>query len=103
MNAASCLIIEGTNAMETLPIRARERLGEMIRAAREREGISQLCLAAHLGLKNAQSISNIERGIALLPAHHLVATAKTLNISPFTLMKALLEAIEERLMEHLRS
>lgn len=49
--------------------------GTMLRSARKRKNIGQKEISEKLGLNSAQFISNIERGICLLP----VETAKVLH------------------------
>lgn len=67
---------------------------DLIRSGRETRGISQWGLARKLKLKSAQSISNIERGIAPVPVKHVHTLLKTLKIP----MKFYLDAY---LLDHL--
>lgn len=54
----------------------------MLKKLREKQGITQSDLAAALGYTSPQFISNIERGIAMLPVRKYRKTAKLLKVSP---------------------
>jgi ribosome-binding protein aMBF1 (putative translation factor) len=78
---------------------AREALGHLIRDSRRRVGISQLALAAALGLRSAQSISNIERGDAKLPGKHLAAVSRLLDIDQQVLIEYMLQIQRGAMMD----
>ncbi len=71
---------------------AKRELGELIKNARIAQGISQLCLAAELGLTSGQAISNLERGIGALSPRHIVRMTEVLKVD-----RAQLEAAFERI------
>lgn len=60
----------------------------VIKESRIRAGVTQTALAEVLGFGNSQFISNIERGLAALPACHFKKVAKILNISCEDLISA---------------
>jgi transcriptional regulator with XRE-family HTH domain len=65
-------------------------IGAFLRMARERANISQAELATKLGLRSAQSISNIERGIAPLPLKMVKRMADILKVDKRAFVEALI-------------
>jgi transcriptional regulator with XRE-family HTH domain len=57
-------------------------LGKFIKTIRQDAGVSQAELAKAMGLKTAQSVSNIERGISPLPPRKIKVLAKTVRLHP---------------------
>jgi transcriptional regulator with XRE-family HTH domain len=55
-------------------------VGSWITKRRELKGISQAQLAKRLGVNTAQSVSNIERGIAPLPHAHVSELSRALGV-----------------------
>ncbi len=55
-------------------------IGKTLRLAREKRKLSQKDVSRMLGLKSAQSISNIEREIAPLPVHYIPKLVRLLQI-----------------------
>lgn len=61
------------------------KLGELVRAHRERLGRTQLAVAEATGLSRA-SIANIEKGRQRILLHQLYALAAALELKPTTLL-----------------
>ncbi len=59
----------------------RKVFGEWLRQCRKQAGVTQADLAHALGYDSSQLISNIERGVSLLPSKRLPEFAKTLGCS----------------------
>ena len=81
----------------------RAELGSIIRSARIEKGFSQLCVAAELGLTNAQSISNIERGCSMLPAKHIAKLSFVLGLDAAFIADAIISIEHERIELTVRS
>ena len=75
----------------------RSRLGAILRDARIKKGFSQLCVAAELGLTNAQSISNIECGRSRLPIKHIAKISGLLNIDTNELSSMIISIEQDRI------
>jgi transcriptional regulator with XRE-family HTH domain len=73
--------------------------GEYIRDLRIKRGVSQTELAKIMGFKNAQFISNWERGLAGVPVKHIFTLAKAFDLSWETLMRAYLEDMRRQIIE----
>ena len=56
-----------------------EIIGKYLKTQREKKGFNQQQLAAKLGWKVSQSISNIERGITSIPVNKVTKYCKTIN------------------------
>lgn len=61
----------------------------VITKAREASGLSQSELAAKIGYKNGQFISNVERGLCSIPKKHIDEVAKALAIEPDSIKSAM--------------
>lgn len=68
-------------------IAARRDLGELLKSKRTQIGVSQYCLAICLGWTSAQTVSNIERGVATLPIKHVPKMAEVLGLDQRELRK----------------
>lgn len=68
-----------------------KQLGDLIRVARRKAGQTQHSLGAQLGFSGGQFISNLERGLQLLPPRHIPKIANALGIEQDVLLNALLE------------
>jgi transcriptional regulator with XRE-family HTH domain len=66
---------------DTLEDRLYRELGKLVRAAREKGGMSQEALAASVGLTRS-SIANLERGRQKIQIHTLYAIAAALGKRP---------------------
>lgn len=73
-----------------------ENTGNFLKQARESEGLSQAELAEKLGLENAQSISNIERGLTSIPRKYVFQVAFILKIQPADLIDAMIEDVRNK-------
>jgi len=80
-----------------------KQLGQAIKAAREGRGVTQRSLADALGLTSAQFVSNIERGIAPLPAHYIPILCRLLGMSEKMLIDLATEAYRRRMRAAIRS
>lgn len=60
-------------------------VGMNLKKVRERRGIGQATVARRLGMKTAQSVSNIERGVSPLPITKVRGLAKILGLDPRTI------------------
>ncbi len=78
-------------------------IANVIVKARKIADITQDCLGVKLGYKNAQFISNMERGKCSLPHHKIVLTAEVLNINRYSIVKALLADHEVNLDRYVSS
>lgn len=71
-------------------------VGNLIRKARERAGISQERLAAEINLTRT-SITNIEKGRQKIMLHTLVEIARILNVEPSSLLPSQESSLEKQL------
>lgn len=69
----------------------RKKLGQQIKQARQRAGLSQLDVALEMGFTNHYLISKIEKGVESLPPRHLPLVSKLLNIEQGPFLVALIE------------
>jgi transcriptional regulator with XRE-family HTH domain len=76
-----------------------KELGEFLKGAREMAGISQSELAEKLGLKSAQSISNIERGVAPLPQSQIKDVARILELDAADIVEIIVEEVRDRYLK----
>lgn len=60
----------------------KENAGEILRYEREKVGLSQVSLAAKMGLKSSQHLWNIEHGTNSLTLEMIDKASKILSISP---------------------
>ena len=74
-------------------------LGDYLREAREKSGLSQAEVAENLGLKSAQSISNIERGVAPLTQSKIAALARLLKIDPEDIIEIILTEVRGKYLQ----
>jgi len=72
-----------------------KKFGNFLRRQRETAGLSQSEIAHKVGLKSAQFISNIERGIAPLPRDLLVPLADILRVPKDSILDAVVEDIRD--------
>lgn len=77
-------------------MRTFNHIGKLIRAARERRGISQGDMAQLVGYSN-QYISNTERKLCSIPAKAIVPFARALDIPTSTIRLAMIRDYNEYL------
>jgi transcriptional regulator with XRE-family HTH domain len=65
----------------------RCHLGKFLKKARIQRGLAQKTIALDLGYKSAQFISNVERGMSLLPPDKIMSLAKLLEIDAKVLIR----------------
>jgi transcriptional regulator with XRE-family HTH domain len=80
----------------------KKTIGEMLAAAREEKGLSQLALSKKLGYSSPQYVSNWERGACGPPINKLSRLVKILNVHPEELLEAILEETENFLRSELK-
>jgi transcriptional regulator with XRE-family HTH domain len=74
-----------------------QMIGQAIKEAREKAGLTQISVAEALGYRSGgQFISNIERGACSLPLAKVNRLAKILKISPDVIIEAKLVDTRER-------
>ncbi len=66
----------------------RYKTGQLIKERREILNLSQLDLSKPLGFRSPQFISNLERGISVLPAGHVKPLARLLQVPTSILVSA---------------
>lgn len=71
--------------------------GQLIRASRLKQGLTQLKVAKQLGLKTAQSISNLERNAQPVPLTLLVSLCSYLKIDRLEMIQAIVGIYAESL------
>ena len=71
-------------------------VGDFLRVAREKAGVSQALLSERLRLKSAQSISNIERGVAPLTQAKVADVAKILGFDPEDIVEVIIGEVREK-------
>jgi len=81
-------------------------LGRLVRAHRERLGLSQAALAERVGLSRT-SITNIEQGRQKILLHQLFALAQSLAVRPEALLPSIdiseiAPQLEQKLGKHLK-
>lgn len=74
-----------------------KHIGELIRRNRLSKGISQDDMAAALGLKKGQAISNIERGIAGFPRKYLHQLPDLIGVGRQEIVAAMIADYRERI------
>lgn len=66
-------------------------ISKFVREKRTKKNLSQELVSHSLGYKNAQMISNVERGLAGLPAHSIRKLAELLEIPSYTIIETMVE------------
>lgn len=80
----------------------RKKLGEYLKAARERADLSQMEVAEALGYTSPQFISNIERGTSVAPLKTLAKMISLYKQKPDQMLKIILDSQRKFLAEKLR-
>jgi transcriptional regulator with XRE-family HTH domain len=71
------------------------RVGSLIKKHRHRQQITQASIATQLGFSTIQFISNLERGIALVPDNKIKKLCKLLDLQPKVMCDAKLKDLGE--------
>ena len=72
-------------------------IAKLIREARQRENFSQYQVSAVLGYKNAQFISNVERGLCSVPLDKIADLCRFLSIAETDIRVALVKDYASRI------
>ncbi len=72
-------------------------VGRFVYSRRERVGLSQMALAKAIGCTTAQSVSNIERGLAGIPRGKIREIAKALKVSTESVLAVMAKQQKESL------
>ena len=79
-------------------VESKRQFGLFMRRMRVHNELSQIVVAKTLGFDTLQFISNIERGLVLLPAKHLHKTAELYGVKVELLASKLARIEEYRLL-----
>lgn len=79
----------------------RKKLGDFLRETREASKFTQADVSQRLGYTSPQFISNIERGISVIPLKTLARMVQLYKINPETVVKIILESQRKLLREKL--
>jgi transcriptional regulator with XRE-family HTH domain len=84
---------------ETAPkgVELRKRAGAWLQQRRKAAGLSQIELAARLGLKYYTFVSQVENGFGRVPVDSMEAWARALDIAPAAFARHLLGCYEPEL------
>jgi transcriptional regulator with XRE-family HTH domain len=66
-------------------------ISKFVREKRTKKNISQEALSQSLGYKNAQMISNVERGLAGIPPHCIKKLSELLEVPSYTVIETMVE------------
>ena len=75
----------------------RKKLGTYLRGAREKANFTQMEISSKLGYSSPQFISNIERGVSVIPLPLLAKLVNVYKINPDPLMKIILDSQSQML------
>jgi len=75
--------------------RTFKNMGLLVKHQRNLKGLSQDVVAKKLGYKNAQFISNCERGLCSIPWHKWIALNRVLNITKDDFKKAVINDVAD--------
>ena len=78
-----------------------QNLGNFLKNTREKIGLSQLDVAEAMGLKSAQYLSNIERGVSSLSKTMIPKVARILKVDAEDIVDAILKDIREKYLRSL--
>lgn len=70
--------------------------GKILKQSREKIGLSQGDVSKSLGYTTCQFVSNLERGISLIPANKFNIFCKTLKISKAQLLEAVMNDLKSQ-------
>lgn len=79
----------------------RKKLGTFLKDVREQAELTQADVSQKLGYTSPQFISNIERGISVVPLKTLARMVNLYRVNPETVAKIILESQRKLLREKL--
>ena len=79
----------------------RKKLGDFLRQTREQSNFTQADVSSRLGYTSPQFISNIERGISVVPLKTLARMVQLYKVNPEIVVKIILESQKKLLREKL--
>ncbi len=79
----------------------RKKLGDYLRNVREQAHLTQADVSSRLGYTSPQFISNIERGISVIPLKTLAKMVQLYKINPESVVKIILESQKKLLRDKL--
>ncbi len=79
----------------------RKKLGQYLKGVREQANFTQADVSGKLGYTSPQFISNIERGISVVPLKTLSRMMSIYKVSPDTVVKIILDSQRKLLREKL--
>lgn len=79
----------------------RKKLGQYLKGVRENANYTQADVSTKLGYTSPQFISNIERGISVVPLKTLSRMVNLYKVSPESVVKIILESQRKLLKEKL--
>lgn len=92
-------MVRSRQAEKTVPkgMELRKQAGAWLQARRKAAGLSQIDLAARLGLKYYTFVSQVENGFGRVPTDSMEAWARALGIAPGEFARHLLTFYEPEL------
>lgn len=78
-------------------MKTRQEFGKFLALRRDLSGVSQVDVARRLGLGNSQFVSNIERGLAMMPPGAVRTWALAIKMEPLELFKIRLRVINSEI------
>lgn len=79
----------------------RKKLGTFLKDVREQSSMTQADVSSRLGYTSPQFISNIERGISVVPLKTLSRMVSLYKVNPESVVKIILESQRKLLREKL--
>lgn len=79
----------------------RKKLGSFLKDVREASNYTQADVSSRLGYTSPQFISNIERGISVVPLKTLARMVSLYKVNPESVVKIILESQRKLLREKL--
>lgn len=79
----------------------RKKLGTYLKEVREQSAYTQADVSTKLGYTSPQFISNIERGISVIPLKTLARMVSLYKVNPENVVKIILESQRKLLRERL--
>ncbi|MGE4130019.1 MAG: helix-turn-helix domain-containing protein [Bdellovibrionales bacterium] len=79
----------------------RKKLGVFLRDVRERSSLTQADVSGKLGYSSPQFISNIERGISVVPLKTLARMISLYRVNPESVVKIIMDSQRKLLRDRL--